>query len=134
MGERKTFRYIHSDWIANTSTIQSMQFRIAISKRGLPNRVELLDYVEWWIQWFKKKLRDGLNYTRNLCLKEEEIRGYGEIGRRYGLDCIEPWYGNLLSGNFQIQRNPGIKKGQSWAKSVFWENLGVLELEYKGKG
>jgi hypothetical protein len=37
----------------------------------------------------------------------------GEIGRRYGLDCIEPWYGNLLSGNFQIQRNPGIKKGQS---------------------
>jgi hypothetical protein len=39
--------------------------------------------------------------------------GYGEIGRRYGLDCIEPWYGNLLSGNFQIQRNPGIKKGQS---------------------
>ena len=21
--------------------------------------------------------------------------GYGEIGRRYGLDCIEPWYGNL---------------------------------------
>jgi hypothetical protein len=18
--------------------------------------------------------------------------GYGEIGRRYGLDCIEPWY------------------------------------------
>ncbi len=40
-------------------------------------------------------------------------RGYGEIGRRYGLDWIEPWYGNLLSGNFQIQRNPGIKNGQS---------------------
>jgi len=31
--------------------------------------------------------------------------GYGEIGRHYGLDCIKPWYGNLLSGNFQIQRN-----------------------------
>ena len=43
------------------------------------------------------------------CLKG----GYGEIGRRYGLDWIEPWYGNLLSGNFQIQRNPGIKNGQS---------------------
>ena len=40
-------------------------------------------------------------------------RGYGEIGRRYGLNCIEPWYGNLLSGNFQTQRNPGMKKGQS---------------------
>lgn len=39
--------------------------------------------------------------------------GYGEIGRRYGLDWIEPWYGNLLSGNFQIQRNPGIQNGQS---------------------
>lgn len=39
--------------------------------------------------------------------------GYGEIGRRYGLDWIEPWYGNLLSDNFQIQRNPGIKNGQS---------------------
>ena len=47
-------------------------------------------------------------------------RGYGEIGRRYGLDCIEPWYGNLLSGNFQTQRNPGIKNGQSWAKSLFF--------------
>ena len=41
-------------------------------------------------------------------------RGYGEIGRRYGLNWIEPWYGNLLSDNFQIQRNPGINKnGQS---------------------
>jgi len=40
--------------------------------------------------------------------------GYGEIGRRYGLNWIEPWYGNLLSDNFQIQRNPGINKnGQS---------------------
>jgi len=39
--------------------------------------------------------------------------GYGEIGRRYGLNWIEPWYGNLLSVNFQIQRNPGIKNGQS---------------------
>lgn len=46
--------------------------------------------------------------------------GYGEIGRRYGLDWIEPWYGNLLSVNFQIQRNPGIKNGQSWAKSFFF--------------
>lgn len=36
--------------------------------------------------------------------------GYGEIGRRYGLNWIEPWYGNLPSDNFQIQRNPGIKK------------------------
>ena len=40
-------------------------------------------------------------------------RGYGEIGRRYGLNWIEPWYGNLPSDNFQIQRNPGIKNGQS---------------------
>lgn len=40
--------------------------------------------------------------------------GYGEIGRRYGLNWLEPWYGNLLSDNFQIQRNPGINKnGQS---------------------
>lgn len=45
--------------------------------------------------------------------KSEIKRGYGEIGRRYGLNCIEPWYGNLLSGHFQTQRNPGIKKGQS---------------------
>ena len=39
--------------------------------------------------------------------------GYGEIGRRYGLNWIEPWYGNLLSDHFQIQRNPGMKNGQS---------------------
>uniref|UniRef100_A0A7N0VC97 Uncharacterized protein n=1 Tax=Kalanchoe fedtschenkoi TaxID=63787 RepID=A0A7N0VC97_KALFE len=39
--------------------------------------------------------------------------GYDEIGRRYELNFIEPWYGNLLSENFQVQRNPGIKTGQS---------------------
>ena len=62
----------------------------------------------------KKKLRGVGNYTRNPGFKEKKRQwGYGEIGRRYGLDCIEPWYGNLLSGNFQIQRNPRIKKGQS---------------------
>ena len=61
-----------------------------------------------------QKLRDVRNYTRNLGFKEKKGKwGYGEIGRRYGLDCIEPWYGNLLSGNFQIQRNPGMKNGQS---------------------
>jgi hypothetical protein len=30
------------------------------------------------------------------------------------IGLIGPWYGNLLSDNFQIQRNPGINKnGQS---------------------
>ena len=33
--------------------------------------------------------------------------GYGEIGRRYGLDRIEPWYGNLPSDSFQIQGTLG---------------------------
>ena len=60
--------------------------------------------------------------------------GYGEIGRRYGLDCIEPWYGNLLSGNFQIQRNPGIKKGAILSQIHVLRKQAVLELEPKGKG
>ena len=51
-----------------------------------------------------------MRYDINL---KEKNGGYGEIGRRYGLDWTEPWYGNLLSENFQIQRNPGIKNGQS---------------------
>ena len=60
--------------------------------------------------------------------------GYGEIGRRYGLNWIEPWYGNLLSDNFQIQRNPGIKKnGQSWAKSRFPKTNKGSESENKKK-
>lgn len=61
-------------------------------------------------EWTDIKLRSEL---------KKKKRGYGEIGRRYGLNCIEPWYGNLLSANFPIQRNPGIKNGQSWAKSSF---------------
>lgn len=81
------------------------------SKKIIRNRREIrnkrgIDQIENWILVSKKK----------------EKRGYGEIGRRYGLDWIEPWYGNLLSVNFQIQRNPGIKNGQSWAKSLVWEN------------
>ena len=45
--------------------------------------------------------------------------GYGEIGRRYGLNWIEPWYGNLLSDNFQIQRNPGKKRGNPEPNPIF---------------
>lgn len=60
--------------------------------------------------FLKKKEVEGITIEFSGLKKKG---GYGEIGRRYGLDCIEPWYGNLLSGNFQIQRNPGIKNGQS---------------------
>lgn len=31
----------------------------------------------------------------------------------YGLNWVKTWYRNLLSDNFQIQRNLEIKKGQS---------------------
>ena len=62
--------------------------------------------------------------------------GYGESGRRYGLNWIEPWYGNLLNENFQIQGNPGInngikKNGQSWAKSCFPKPSKGFESEKK---
>lgn len=57
-------------------------------------------------------IKKGTASQRDPSLKTKK-RGYGEIGRRYGLDWIEPWYGNILSDNFQIQRNPGIKNGQS---------------------
>jgi hypothetical protein len=44
-------------------------------------------------------------------------------------------YENLLSGKFQIQRNPTIKKGQSELNPCSEKiEKGVLELEYKGKG
>lgn len=51
------------------------------------------------------------NNNNNEILISKQKRGYGEIGRRYGLNWIEPWYGNLLNDNFQIQRNPGINNG-----------------------
>nr|YP_009936887.1 ribosomal protein L32 [Anemone taipaiensis]QNT11516.1 ribosomal protein L32 [Anemone taipaiensis] len=45
---------------------------------------------------------------------------------------MEPWYGNILSDNFQIQRNPGIKKnGQSLAKSCFLKTK-VQKTKIKG--
>jgi len=50
---------------------------------------------------------------KNWHLNLKKRGGYGEIGRRYGLNLIESWYGNLPSKNFQIQRNPGIHNGQS---------------------
>lgn len=54
----------------------------------------------------------GGRYHKKILITKKK-GGYGEIGRRYGLNWIEPWYGNLPSDNFQIQRNPGIKNGQS---------------------
>jgi hypothetical protein len=51
--------------------------------------------------------------TQGIFISKKKKMRIWEISRRYELDCIEPWYGNLLSGNFQIQRNPEIKKGQS---------------------
>jgi len=35
-----------------------------------------------------------MRYDINL---KEKNGGYGKIGRRYGLNWIEPWYGNLPS-------------------------------------
>ena len=43
-------------------------------------------------------------------------------------------YGNLLSDNFQIQRNPRMKNGKSWANPFFEKKWVVLKLELKGKG
>lgn len=60
-----------------------------------------------------KKTKRWIKLYKESWFQRKVKWGYGEIGRRYGLDCIEPWYGNLLSGNFQIQRNPGMKNGQS---------------------
>jgi hypothetical protein len=62
-----------------------------------------------------KEKREWHNIIIRCLISKQKKRkgGYGEIGRRYGLNWIEPWYGNLLSDNFQIQRNPGIKNGQS---------------------
>ncbi|DAD49722.1 TPA_asm: hypothetical protein HUJ06_000084 [Nelumbo nucifera] len=57
------------------------------------------------------KERRGWHHNEILVSKQKG-RDMGN-GRRYGLDWIEPWYGNLLSENFQIQRNPGSKNGQS---------------------
>jgi hypothetical protein len=66
---------------------------------------------------FKENIRKNgreIDEIKNrILVSKKGGRGYGEIGRRYGLDWIEPWYGNLLSSNFQIQRNPGIQNGQS---------------------
>jgi len=59
-------------------------------------------------------MKEKRERDRNEIFISTQKGGYGEIGRRYGLNWIEPWYGNLLSDNFQIQRNPGINKnGQS---------------------
>lgn len=59
------------------------------------------------------KGKRGWDQNPNEIPVSKQKRGYGEIGRRYGLGWIEPWYGNILSDHFQIQRNPGIKNGQS---------------------
>lgn len=59
------------------------------------------------------KEKGGGRHHDVILITSKKKRGYGEIGRRYGLNWIEPWYGNLPSENFQIQRNPGIKNGQS---------------------
>lgn len=61
----------------------------------------------------QEKKREWQNNETKEKREKRGYGGYGGIGRRYGLNWIEPWYGNLLSDNFQIQRNPGIKNGQS---------------------
>jgi hypothetical protein len=55
--------------------------------------------------WFQRKVK----------------RGYGEIGRRYKLDSIEPCYRNLLNGNFQIQRNLGMENGNPEPNLFFFK-------------
>ena len=44
--------------------------------------------------------------------------GYGEIGRRYGLDCIEPWYGiaDTVSKAQELSEKKGIQLLESGSK------------------
>jgi len=53
----------------------------------------------------EKKTKRWMKLYKGSWFQRKGKWGYGEIGRHYGLDCIKPWYGNLLNGNFQIQRN-----------------------------
>jgi hypothetical protein len=60
-----------------------------------------------------KKTKRWIKLYKESWFQRKGKWGYGKIGRCYGLDCIEPCFGNLLSGDFQIQRNPRMKNGQS---------------------
>jgi len=57
---------------------------------------------------------------KNILMKHDinlkEKTRYGKIGKHYELDWFEPWYDNLPSKNFQIQRNSVIKNWQTWDK------------------
>ena len=86
---------IHLYWIADTEMLES--FLIWLDQYS--STISIV-YIE---------IKSVYNELNNFSINRKS-GGYGEIGRRYGLNWIEPWYGNLLSDNFQIQRNPGMKK------------------------
>lgn len=52
-------------------------------------------------------------YKNENCILVSKKGDMAKLVDATDLHWIEPWYGNLLSVNFQIQRNPGIKNGQS---------------------
>lgn len=99
---------IHLYWIADTEMLES--FLIWLDQYS--STISIV-YIE---------IKSVYNELNNFSINRKS-GGYGEIGRRYGLNWIEPWYGNLLSDNFQIQRNPGIQK--KWvilSQILFYEN------------
>lgn len=57
-------------------------------------------------------------------------RGYGGIGRRYGLKFFEPWYGNLPSDSIQIQGTLGYFEWAILSQIRFLETI----VSYPRKG
>lgn len=60
-------------------------------------------------------------------------RGYGGIGRRYGLDQVEPWYGDLPSDGFQIQGTLGHLEWAILSQIRFTEAIVFLTRKEKDR-
>lgn len=97
--------YIHLYWIVVTEMIESFLIRPKKFKYRLPiemkeDRQKIFrfysnSYKISWIRWFrpkwKKKKKGEGHHPEILILKKSSKKGgYGEIGRRYGLNWLEP--------------------------------------------
>ncbi|KAL5642333.1 hypothetical protein ACJX0J_001159 [Zea mays] len=79
-----------SSEVKSTKVTQKMDKIVSVTNKNIyreslltSSKLENFIKIKYFVFLFNEYQADGLNYTRNPGFKE----------KRYGLDCIEPWYG-----------------------------------------
>ncbi|KAL5645066.1 hypothetical protein ACJX0J_004524 [Zea mays] len=89
-----------SSEVKSTKVTQKMDKIVSVTNKNIyreslltSSKLENFIKIKYFVFLFNEYQADGLKLYKESWFQRKVKWGYGEIGRRYGLDCIEPWIG-----------------------------------------